>query len=257
MNVSQKARIVVRAIGFLGTLALAFVLYPAWVLTRPEHQRRTARARWLQRICQQHLRTMGVDVTVEGQAPTEGILVSNHVSYFDIVVLCASAPVVFIAKKEIRSWPIFGIFAYLSGSLFIDRQRRGSVAGVAEQMREALNEGAILAVFPEGTTSDGSTVLPFKPSLFEPVAELGCPVTTAAVSYSLEGGCVRDEVHWWGEMELGSHLLHAASKKRIDATLRFGESSPRFGDRKMIARELHHEVLELYRGVEEPELALH
>ena len=139
-------------------------------------------------------------------------------------------------------WPLFGVFAKRSGTLFLDRARRGAVSGVAGQMRELLATGVPLVFFPEGTSTNGDAVIPFKTSLFEPVAELGCPVTAAAIRYSTDDGSVRDEIHWWGTMPLAPHLLKVFVKRRIDVTIRFGEPRPRTGDRKAVARALHDEV---------------
>lgn len=209
---------------------------------------RAARAAWLHRCCQRTLRIMHVHVTVRGPLPEGGLITANHLGYLDIVALSAALPCVFVSKMEVKSWPLFGVFAKLSGTLFLDRTRRGAVSSVAGQMREVLASGVPLVFFPEGTSTNGDEVIPFKTSLFEPVAELGCPVTAAAISYTTSDGSVRDEIHWWGTTPLAPHLLNVFVKRRIDVTIRFGEMRSRTGDRKEIARELHAEVSALRGG---------
>jgi 1-acyl-sn-glycerol-3-phosphate acyltransferase len=124
----------------------------------------------------------------------------------------------------------------------VDRERRGAVAEVVAEMRERLDAGVPLTLFPEGTSSDGSDVLPFRSSLFEPVVELACPVTACALRYSLESGSVADEVAYWRDMTLAPHLLNFLGKTGVTVDIHFGSSSQRTGDRKALARDLHAEV---------------
>ena len=230
--------------GALFALSLA---YDAWRYfwevrgVAPEGER-AARAAWLHRCCQRTLRIMNVRVAVRGPLPHGGLIVANHLTYLDIVALSAALPCVFVSKMEVADWPLFGVFAKRSGTLFLDREKRGAVSGVAGQMRAVLATGLPLVFFPEGTSTSGDAVLPFKTSLFEPVAELDCAVTAAALSYTAAGVSVREEIHWWGPMPLAPHLLKVFAHPRIDVTIRFGEPQPRGGDRKSIARELHGEV---------------
>ena len=227
----------------LFALALA---YDAWrYLREVRGPDRAARARWLHRCCRRALRVLHIQVTVRGPLPERGLIVANHLSYIDIVSLSAALPCVFVSKMEVADWPLFGAFARRSGTLFLDRTRRGAVGGMAAQMREVLATGLPLVFFPEGTSTNGDAVLPFKTSLFEPVADIGCPVIAAAIDYALPGGSVRDEVHWWGTMPLVPHVLNLFGKRRVEVTIRFGEPRPRSGDRKVIARELHDEVVTL------------
>ncbi len=222
-------------------------MYDAWRYFRevrgvaPEGER-AARAAWLHRCCQRTLRIMQVHVAVRGPLPEGGLIAANHLSYLDIVALSAALPCVFVSKMEVKSWPLFGVFAERSGTLFLDRGRRGAVSGVAGLMREVLAAGVPLIFFPEGTSTNGDALLPFKTSLFEPVAELGCPVTAAAITYASEHGSVRDEIHWWGPAPLAPHLLKVFVNRRIDVTIQFGGMRARTGDRKAIARELEGEV---------------
>lgn len=226
--------------------ALALV-YDAWRYLRDVRgvsgaDERTARATWLHRCCQRTLRVMNVHVAVRGPLPKGGLIVANHLTYLDIVTLSAALPCVFVSKMEVADWPLFGAFARRSGTLFLDRARRGAVSGVTGQMRDVLATGLPLILFPEGTSTHGDSVLPFKTSLFEPVVELDCTVTAAAISYATSEGSVREEIHWWGPMPLTPHLLKVFVNRRIDATIRFGEPRARGDDRKSIARELHGEV---------------
>ena len=206
------------------------------------------RVRWLGRASVRHAKWMGVRINVHGEIPKGGLIVSNHVSYVDIVALGAVTACAFVSKKEVAGWPLFGLYARCGATIFVDRERRSAVASVADEMRERLDAGVPLTLFPEGTSTDGSDVLPFRSSLFEPVIELGCPVTACALRYSLEGGSVADEVAYWRDMTLAPHLLNLLSKTGVTLDIHFGPSSRRTGDRKTLARDLHAEVRAMLRG---------
>lgn len=206
------------------------------------------RVQWLSRSAVRHAKWMGVRSNVHGEIPSAGLIVANHVSYVDIVALSAVARCAFVSKKEVARWPIFGLYAQCGATIFVDRERRGAVADVAEGMRERLDAGVPLTLFPEGTSTDGSDVLPFRSSLFEPVVELGCPVTACALRYSLAGGSVADEVAYWRDMTLAPHLLNLLGKTGLTLDIHFGPPSRRTGDRKTLARDLHAEVRALLRG---------
>ena len=203
------------------------------------------RVRWLSRSSIRHAKWMGVCIRVHGEIPRAGLIISNHVSYADIVALSAVAACAFVSKKEVARWPLFGLYARLGATIFVDRERRGAVADVAAEMRGRLDAGVPLTLFPEGTSTGGDDVLPFRSSLFEPVVDLHCPVTACALHYSLEGGSVADEVAYWRDMTLAPHLLNFLGKTGVTLDIRFGPSSRRTGDRKTLARDLHAEVRSL------------
>jgi len=208
------------------------------------------RALWLHRSCQRYVKLLHLDLEVIGEPPQGGLLVSNHMGYVDIIVLCAVTPCVFISKSDVKRWPIFGYFAGLGGTLFVNREKRSDVGRLAEEMREILNSGAHLALFPEGTSSGGDSVLPFKSALLEPITQIDLPVTSAAVVYSLPPGhgLVSEEVAYWADMTLVPHLLNIFSKERIGAKVVFGEPRVHKADRKQLAKELHAEVLALQQS---------
>jgi lyso-ornithine lipid O-acyltransferase len=201
------------------------------------------RARWLHRWCGTALRGLGVEIQVVGEPPQSGLIVSNHLSYLDILVFSSIMPCVFVAKKEVRAWLIFGQLAHLAGTRFLDRARHSDAHRVQNEMQEALANGTRVVAFPEGTSSDGSIVLPFKPALFESAVG-GQPVTAAHLSYSVIGGKAEEDVCYWGDMTFFPHLLRLLSKQKIFARVAFSE--PRlFSDRKQAAIESNRAVTEL------------
>src|SRR5262249_44353172 len=153
----------------------AFCFIPC-VLFRSGFSNSRARALWLQAGCRRVLRIFNTKVHASGPIPTKGLLVSNHLSYVDILVLGSMTPSVFVAKSEVTNWPIFGWFARLAGTLFTHRERRTQVGPLTKQLQTLLDRGALVVLFAEGTSSDGRTVLPFKSALLEPAAHSSQPL---------------------------------------------------------------------------------
>jgi len=205
----------------------------------------TLRAVWLQHSCRRALRVLGAELDVAGAIPKHGLLVCNHLSYVDILALSTCAPVVFVAKRDVRSWPVFGWFARLAGTVFVDRENRTRIGKTTEEIETALERGALVVLFPEGTSSDGKTVLPFKSSLLEPATHLKHPLTTALIQYELPDGDVGEEVCYWKDMTLVPHLLNLMSKRGLRASIRFTPTRAGSSDRKEIARQLHSEILQM------------
>jgi 1-acyl-sn-glycerol-3-phosphate acyltransferase len=204
-----------------------------------------ARAVWLHRWCRFACRVLGIRVTKHGSMPSSGLLVSNHLSYLDIIVLSSIRPCVFVAKRDVASWPLFGWLAHAAGAIFVDRERRSSSKKAVDLIREAIAGSSVVVLFPEGTSSDGSTVLPFKSALLESAVQLGCPVASASVDYALDDGSVADEVCYWRDMTLVPHLWNLLFKREIRANYSFSSAKVRAGNRKDIARELRGEVVSM------------
>jgi len=200
-------------------LALGGCRYILTCAFRPTNT--NVRAVWLQRMCRRTLRVLGIALDADGVIPERGLLVSNHLSYVDIMVIGACAPVVFVAKREVRNWPVFGWFARLAGTVFVDRESRARVGQTTREIEAALDRGALVVLFPEGTSSDGKTVLPFKSSLLKPAAHLTQPLATALIQYHLPDGDVGEEVCYWKDMTLVPHLINLLSKRGLRASIRF------------------------------------
>lgn len=201
------------------------------------------RAVWLHLSCRRVLRVLNIHVTAIGALPQSGLLACNHLSYFDIIVLASLTPAVFVSKREVQSWPLFGRLATLAGTLFLDRARRSDVRRVNDRIRILLENGALVVLFPEATSSCGDTVLPFKSPLLEPA--LRHTLSAACIRYALPDGDVRYEVCYWGRMTFLPHLLNTLGKPCIYAAVSFKVLGPDVEDRKFVARRLHSEVLRL------------
>ena len=140
---------------------------------------------------------------------------------------------------------MFGWFAHLAGTIFVERSKRSQAARAAEEIGDALGERPLVVLFPEGTSSGGETVLPFKSSLFEPAARHRPALTAGLIAYELADGNVSEEVCYWKDMTLVPHLLNLLSKRTLQACVHFTEARQETTDRKALARRLHSEVVRL------------
>ncbi len=173
----------------------------------------------LQRIAADLCRVHGFDVRVEGVLPSRpAILVANHVSYVDAPVLASLAPCTVIAKGEVRRWPIVGSGAAALGVLFVERGDAWSGATALRRGMRALAAGVSLLGFPEGTTSRGGDVLPFRRGLFGLSRLTGVPVVPIAVHYSTP------ELRWYGDAWFLPHYLRTAMRPSSLVHVRIGNA---------------------------------
>ncbi len=202
-------------------------------------------AEWLHESCVRGLSAIDVQLSTIGLLPTQGLVVSNHLSYLDILVLSGAMPCVFVSKAEVQGWPIFGRYARWAGSVFVRRHDRADTARANVSVAESLQNGVPVALFPEGTTTDGESVLPFHSTMLQPAIDAGSRVTPCCISYELDDGVVEHEVCWWGDMPLLPHALNLLGKSTIRATVAFGEPLIATGERKQLAQSMRLEVLRL------------
>src|SRR5689334_5472860 len=227
----------------LGTAFEYIVRYCGRRMVRPLG--RVERAEWLHRCCGQGLRRLGITVSVRGNFPTRGLIVSNHLSYLDILVYSSIAPCVFVSKREVKSWPVFGVMGEIAGTVFIDRSRNVDALRVNNEMLEALAQGAVVVLYAEGTSTNGQSILPFRPALFEGVVKSGVPITPAHIGYSLSDGDASEDVCYWGDHSFFPHLLRLLSRHGVSARVSFSSEPNTFEDRKIAAEQTRKLVEEL------------
>ena len=243
-TLAMTLRSVFRLCWLAGEILRAFLDYFFRVAFVSAAGKRTARAAWMQRAARRHLRIFNFTVAVTGAIPRSGLFVSNHLSYMDILVICSVTPAAFVSKADVRGWPVFGRLATLGGTVFVERERRLVVGEVNTQIQSALDSGVLVVIFPEGTSTDGQSVLPFRSSLLEPVAGGTHAITVGRLAYSLPAGegDAGQEVCYWGDHVFAKHLLNLTRKRAVRASIRFAPFGRASGDRKELARQLHEAV---------------
>lgn len=205
-------------------------------------------------------RLLGIRIHLDGEVVRDRpvLLVANHTTWLDIPVLSAVAPVSFVAKKEVGTWPFVSSLARLQRSVFVDRTRRTAVGEAAGEILARLAQGDTIVLFAEGTSSDGNRVLPFMTSLFaaakpsqETSAAPDAVVQTLSAVYTRLHGiplgrAERPGVAWYGDMEMRSHAWSLLKAGPLDVEVRVGPPAPlaSFADRKELARHSEAQVRE-------------
>jgi 1-acyl-sn-glycerol-3-phosphate acyltransferase len=192
---------------------------------------------------------LGMKVEVVGNVPKRPFfLVTNHVSYVDIPLLNLVTGGIFVAKKEIDNWPVAGSLVRNMGAIFIDRTNRRDIPRAGDDILKALDNNEGVIVFPEGVSAKGDEVKPFHSSFFEFASQANLDVSYAALMYETpEGGPTATEVVcWWQDISFVSHLLRLLRLGGFTAVVKFGDEPVHNAARKVLAKELHDKVEELF-----------
>ena len=198
------------------------------------------------------LRILRARVSVRGPLPEAPFfLVTNHLGYVDIMVLASVLDCVFVSRADVARWPIVGPFVRMVGTVFIDREAKRDLPRVLARIEDTLTHGRGIVLFPEGTSSKGETVLPFRAPLLEVAARGGLQVSYAALTYRTKprNPPAHLTVCWWGNMGFGSHLVRLFRLSGFDATVTFGERTLHRPDRKELAQQTWEGVLGLFEPV--------
>lgn len=184
---------------------------------------------------------LGMRLVFEGRAPHGAfMLVANHLSYVDVLALASRTEAVFVARADLSSWPVLGRLSRAVGTLFADRDRRRSIPATIDEISAALRRGQGVVLFPEGTTTGGGNVLPFRPPLLEAAARAAIPVHQAVIRYRTLPGSppASESICWWGDMTFWRHLIRLMALPGFAARIVFAEEAITGRDRKELAREL-------------------
>ncbi len=239
-------RLVLRAVALgLGTAVLVLVCALGWIPALLLGRTGAWRARMLQVWSRWLCWILGARVEVRGQPPRGSfLLVTNHLSYVDVVVLGSCLRCCFVSKAEVRHWPLIGVLSRIGGTIFIDRDRRRDVVQAGGAIQRVLEQGNAVVFFPEGTSTAGDEILPFRSSLLEPAAALARPVHHATLRYTTPPGQppARWSVAWWGDMDFLPHFLGLLRLRGFRAEVAFGAEPVQPADRKSLAVRLHGAV---------------
>ena len=242
--VFRGARLLVITVWWYAALELGYCA--SFALPRPAERRLRWRRFVMRTWCAAVCRALAVRIEVAGESPRQpSVLVSNHLSYLDIPVLGSLYEAVFVSKAEVAQWPGVGHLATRAGTLYVDRARKRELPDVNEAIREALARGDGVVLFPEGTSSGGGTVLPFRPSLLSAAADLGLAVHGARIAYCSGTGDppAADCICWWGAMPFVKHFLRLLTLSGIHVRVAFAADPATAKDRKLLAELLWHGVV--------------
>ncbi|MET0540838.1 MAG: lysophospholipid acyltransferase family protein [Variovorax sp.] len=208
-----------------------------------------AQGREVQRWARRMLDILGIELVVQGTPASQGpvLLVCNHLSWLDILTLHGAQHMRFVSKSEVRHWPLIGALATGAGTLYIERERRRDAMRVVHHMAEALRAGDQVAIFPEGTTSDGSALLPFHANLLQAAISAQAPIQPAALRYvDAATGVDSDAAQYIDDDNLVTSLWRTLRARPLRAVVRFGvPQASATRERRAWARTLHDDVTAL------------
>ena len=207
------------------------------------------RTRQVQAWARTLLTRLDVELKIVGAPPQHGplMLVSNHISWVDILALHAICHCRFVAKADVQRWPIIGTLATGAGTLYVQRESRRDAMRVVHHMAQALRAGDILAVFPEGTTGDGDSVLPIHANLIQAAISADVPVQAVAIQFlDAKSGRSSRAVSYTGDESLVSSIWRTLAAQQLCAVVSFGRAQRADGrDRRTLAQELRREIVEM------------
>ena len=212
-------------------------------------QQRDARVQvWAMQL----LRIWGIDLEVRGQPVTLGpaLLVCNHISWLDILVIHATRHCRFVSKSELRDWPVLGTLATGGGTLYIERAQRKDAMRMVKDMAKSLREGDVLAVFPEGTTGDGIGMLPFHANLIQSAIEAEAPIQALALQFvDAKTNEISMAARYIDDDTLLDSVWSTLNARGLKAVVNFGElQESQERDRRTWAHDLREEVMRLKAG---------
>ncbi len=218
-----------------GALICALALPGDWNKPGLTRQRNLVR-RWLTVLT----RLIGIRIQVCG-VPTEGtaLVVANHISWMDIVIIGGTHPVSFLSKIEIAHWPIVGYLARRAGTLFINRG--AGATGATRLISERLRTGSDVVLFPEGTTSDGTTIRRFHPRLFMAAIDARVPIQPVFITYPGKSAdhAIHPKAPYTRDMPFFLHALALMAEPHIDAVVHYTDPVPAGDDRNQLAEKTH------------------
>ncbi len=251
LGLSGWVRVVLRAVpliilvfgGLLILLAIRLIERPVFGIARPITPYIT------QTVCRGAFVVLGIKFQITGE-PMQGAgaVVANHSSWLDIFALNARKRIYFVSKSEVAGWPGIGWLARATGTVFIKRDR-SEVSSQIDLFQSRLSAGHKLLFFPEGTSTDGLQVLPFKPALFaaffDPALKDALQIQPVTVNYIAPDGADARFYGWWGDMDFGPHLLSTLAAKRqgcVHTIYHAPVKVAEFADRKTLAKKLEDQV---------------
>lgn len=219
----------------VGVLRCAFV-FPFIAPT----QRLWQTGRW----CGQMARALGVRIEGQGRSHDgPALIVANHISWLDILAINAVHPARFVSKADVKHWPVLGWLVGCGGTLFIERERKRDALRVVHQIAASLKQGDTIAMFPEGTTGDGSTLLPFHANLLQAAISTDALLQPVALRYSDDDGTPSDAVTWVGDATLAESLWKVVCARGLRVQVMQLEILPAAGqDRRELADQVRRRI---------------
>jgi 1-acyl-sn-glycerol-3-phosphate acyltransferase len=243
--ITNITKIIRAATRILGLCLLTAVAAPLYLVARLFGKQNRAKKIWARNVA----KVLNLKITVKGEPPDAPFfLVSNHLSYVDIVSLMAILDCVFVSKNDVANWFAIGRLARMVGTIFIDRENNRSILAALKEIDSALKNKMSVVVFPEGTSTKGETILPFKTSLLEIAASENLNVHYASLSYKVPDDCTPASLSicWWGDTTFGNHAWRLCQLRESEIIVTFSAKTISDENRKRLAKKLWSAVNEQF-----------
>lgn len=220
---------------------IAHFLYAVWLAAFFSRFSKARQAQTLKHWSLKLFDILNIRLAIRGNPPEilprDSMLVANHISWLDIYLLYTQYPARFVAKAEVRTWPLIGWLCEKAGTLFIERAKRHDTARINQNISQALINGDCIAVFPEGTTTDGTYLRAFHSSLIEPAVLAQARVYPVAIRFVNRDGAINTEAAYVDDMSLLGSLLKILAQREMGAELIFaGPIAAKGKNRRELAR---------------------
>lgn len=219
-------------------LYLIYGHFPRWSSAR--------RSQYVESWAHSLIQKLAIELVVKGEPPRAGpvLLVANHISWLDILAMHAAKHCRFVSKADVKNWPVIGTLAEASGTLFIERTRKRDALRMVDEMIQALRNGDILAVFPEGTTGNGIDLLPFHANLLQAAVLAEVPVQPVAMKFlEVHSGEISYAPSFVGDETLWVSIWRTLKTTGIVAVVNYGEiQSTSDRDRRGITDVVRNEI---------------
>ncbi len=249
----------IRFFGFLAVISVFFLVSaPLFLLS--DQRRRILSAHNTRFFILILTKLFGMRVSIQGKRPPKGpcLVASNHLSYLDVLALYAVQPTIFITSQEVRETPFLGWLCLAAGCFFVERRSKDKIRGEQEPITNLLAAGVPVALFPEGTSSNGASVLPFKSTFFEPAVQSRANVLPVCLNYLSIGGeplshLNRDRLCWYGDMDFLPHFLGFLGSRSMEIEVKLLTLLPAESgwDRKQLSANALSQILGQYRPLSE------
>lgn len=240
-GITKLSRLFLILILNLAILGCGVLISAAFFIAPEKKMRLRAHGmQWWARLC---CFILGIHITPTGSHKQNDVffIVSNHCSYLDILIIGAIMPAVFVSKREVASWVFLGRMVKLAGTVFVNRESKTAAVRVLEAIKERLESGISVVVFPEGTTNDGINIRDFKSTFFKAPIDSKVPILPISIMYShIDGVPVTpgtiDAVAWHSDVQFVPHFWNLLGIRRIDARIHFNPPLSHFTeDRKTLS----------------------
>ena len=222
------------------------LLYGMWVVARRFPRASASERAEMNRVWSlEMLRLSGMKLVVhndEARLDSGVLVVGNHISWIDIYVINAWRPTPFVSKAEIRKWPVVGWLAHQLGTVFVQREKRSDAKRIMHELAERLNTGELMCVFPEGTTTDGQSLLPFHANMFQAAVSASVPVQPICLMYEDAQGRLSTAPAYIGDMSLNDSLNALLAATPLTAHLYVCDALATGADRRLLASEAQASV---------------